>query len=62
MPGLAPLMNVFILRALRLLYKLHGQGYFRERLKSSLRKFYGQQKTLTPPDTWPFPILDLHLF
>ena len=31
----------FILRALRLSSMLLGQGYVRERLKSSLRKFYG---------------------
>ena len=30
----------FIMRAARLSCKLHGQGYFRERLKSSLRKLY----------------------
>ena len=35
-------MNVFILRAVRLSYKLLGQGYVNERLKSSLRKFYGR--------------------
>ena len=32
----------FILRAARLSCKLLGQGYARERLKSSLRKFYGR--------------------
>ena len=42
MPGLAPLMNVFFLRAARLSSKLLGQGYVMERLKSSLRKFYGR--------------------
>ena len=31
-----------ILRAVRLSSKLHGQGYVRERLKSSLRKFSGR--------------------
>ena len=31
-----------ILRAARLSSKLLGQGYVRERLKSSLRKFYGR--------------------
>ena len=31
----------FILRAMRLSNKLLGQGYVKERLKSSLRKFYG---------------------
>ena len=122
----------FILRAMRPSNKLLGQGYVRERLKSSLRKFYGrygdltkqyevplsrmlhdildddhtqwhpplighytnfwplliwtllpnltfylivqgfhrtyatgaacQQRTLTPPDTWSCPILDLQIF
>ena len=32
----------FTLRAARLSSKLLGQGYVRERLKSSLRKFYGR--------------------
>ena len=32
----------FILRAMQLSPKLHGQGYVMERLKSSLRKFYGR--------------------
>ena len=32
----------FILRALRLSNKLLGQGYVKERLRSSLRKFYGR--------------------
>ena len=32
----------FIVRAARLSSKLLGQGYVRERLKSSLRKFYGR--------------------
>ena len=32
----------FILRALRLSNKLLGQGYVKERLRSSLSKFYGQ--------------------
>ena len=32
----------FILRAMRLSNKLLGQGYVRERLRSSLRKFYGR--------------------
>ena len=31
----------FILRAVRLSNKLLGQGYVKERLRSSLRKFYG---------------------
>ena len=37
----------FILRAVRLSNKLLGQGYFKERLKSSLRKFYGRYGDLT---------------
>ena len=41
-PGLAPLMNVSFLRAVRLSNKLLGQGYGKERLISSLRKFYGR--------------------
>ena len=32
----------FILRAVRLSNKLLGQGYVKERLRSSLRKFYGR--------------------
>ena len=36
----------FILRAARLSSKLLGQGYVRERLKSSLRKFYGRYRDL----------------
>ena len=32
----------FILRAVRLSSKLLGQGYVKERLRSSLRKFYGR--------------------
>ena len=35
-------MECFILRAMRLSNKLLGQGYVKERLKSSLRKFYGR--------------------
>ena len=31
-PGIAPLMNVFILRTVRLSCELLGQGYVRERL------------------------------
>ena len=42
MPGLAPLMNALFLKAARLSFKLLGQGYVTERLKSSLRKFYGR--------------------
>ena len=36
----------FILRAVRLISKLLGQGYVMERLKSSLRKFYGRYGNL----------------
>ena len=32
----------FILRAVRLSHKLLGQGHVKERLRSSLRKFYGR--------------------
>ena len=37
----------FILRAMRLSNKLLGQGYVKERLKSSLGKFYGRYGDLT---------------
>ena len=37
----------FILRAVRLSNKLLGQGYVKERLKSSLRKLYGRYGYLT---------------
>ena len=37
----------FILRAVRLFNKLFGQGYVKERWKSSLRKFYGRYGDLT---------------
>ena len=37
----------FILRAVRLSNKLLGQGYVKEHLKSSLRKFYGRYGDLT---------------
>ena len=37
----------FILRTMRLSNKLLGQGYVKERLKSSLRKFYGRYGDLT---------------
>ena len=39
----------FILRAARLSSKLLGQGYVMERLKSSLRKFYGRYGDLKSP-------------
>ena len=44
----------FILRAARLSSKLLGQGYVMERLKSSLRKFYGRYGSHQP--LWSFPI------
>ena len=37
----------FILKAMRLSNKLRGQGYVKERLKSTLRKFYGRYGDLT---------------
>ena len=37
----------FILRAVRLSNKLLGQGYVKERLRSSLRKFYGRYGDLS---------------
>ena len=37
----------FIMRAMRLSNKFLGQGYVKERLKSSLRKFYGRYGDLT---------------
>ena len=37
----------FILRAVRLSNKLLGQGYVKERLRSSLRKFYGRYGDIT---------------
>ena len=37
----------FILRAVRLSNKFFGQGYVKEHLKSSLRKFYGRYGDLT---------------
>ena len=42
MLGLAPRMNFFILRATRLSNKLLEKGYVKERLKSSMKKFYGR--------------------
>ena len=44
----------FILRAMRLSNKLLGQGYVKERLKSSLRKFYGRYGDLTKQYEVPF--------
>ena len=45
----------FILRAMRLSNKLLGQGYVKERLKSSLRKFYGRYGDLTNNMRSPSP-------
>ena len=43
LPGPAPRIDVlFILRETRLSNKLLKQGYIEERLKSSLKKFYGR--------------------
>ena len=42
-----PSYECFILRAVRLTKKLLGQGYVKERLKSSLRNFYGRYGDLT---------------
>ena len=44
----------FILRAMRLSNKLLGQGYVKERLKSSLRKFYGRYGDLRFRSCWLF--------
>ena len=41
-PGLVPLMNVSFWGRCGLSNKLLGQGYVKERLRSSLRKFYGR--------------------
>ena len=43
----------FILSAMRLSNKLLEQGYVKERLKSSLRKFYGRYGDLTKQDEVP---------
>ena len=48
-------MNVLILRVMRLSNKLLGQGYVKERLKSSLRKFYGRYGDLTKQYEVPPP-------
>ena len=45
----------FILRAVRLSNNLLGQGYVKECLKSSLRKFYGRYGDLTKQYEAPFP-------
>ena len=44
----------FILRAVRLSNKLLGQGYVKERLRSSLRKFYGRYGDLIKQYEVPF--------
>ena len=45
----------FILRAVRLPNKLLGQGYVKERLRSSLRKFSGRYGDLFKPYDAPSP-------
>ena len=45
--GLLPLMNVLFWGRCDFPNKLLGQGYVKERLKSSLRKFYGRYEDLT---------------
>ena len=57
-PGLAPLnksYECFILRAVQLSNKLLGQGYVKERLRSSLRKFYGRYGDLIKQYEVPSP-------
>ena len=46
----------FILRAARLSSKLLGQGYVMERLKSSLRKFYGRYGDLSHQTLCSLPL------
>ena len=41
-PRASPSYECFILRAVRLSNKLFGQGYVKERLRSSLMKFFGR--------------------
>ena len=43
----------FILRVVWLSYKLLGQGYVKERLRSSIRKFYGQYGDLNKQNEAP---------
>ena len=50
-----PSYECFILRAVRLSNKLLGQGYVKERLKSSLRKFFGRYRDLTKQYEAPSP-------
>ena len=45
----------FILRAMRLSDKLLGKGYVKERLKSSLKKFYGRYGYLIKQHEVPSP-------
>ena len=47
----------FILREVRLSNKLLGQGYVKERLKSSLRKFYGRYGDLTKQYEVPLSLM-----
>ena len=47
----------FILRALRLSNKLLEQGHVKERLKSSLRKFYGRCGDLTKEHEVPLSLM-----
>ena len=51
----------FILRVVRLSNKLLGQGYIKERLKSSLREFYGRYGDLTKQYEVPLSRM-LHLY
>ena len=50
-----PSYECFILRAVRLSNKLLGQGYVKERLRSSLRKFYGRYVDLIKQHEAPSP-------
>ena len=51
----SPSYECFILRAVRLSNKLLGQGYVKERLRSSLRKFYGRYGILSNNIRFPSP-------
>ena len=51
----------FILRAMRLSNKLLGHGYVKERLRSSLRKFYGQYGDLIKQDEVPLSRMLQHI-
>ena len=50
----------FILRTIRLSNKLLGQGYVKERMNSSLRKFYGRYGDLTKQYEVPLPNVARH--